>query len=231
MTAGPTLRAIRLILVSLAVLGTAGCLSKSSSGFDGDSNQSNVPASTPTPANSAPTISGNPPSSVSVDRAFVFTPTATDPDGDPLTFSVRGLPGWADFDASSGLISGVPGPGDVGMYSGISVSVSDGSLSAALPSFSVEVIASGAATGSATLSWVAPTLNEDGSALTDLAGFRVYYGRQPGGYTNSVTLNDPGATSVVISDLASGEYEFVATAFNESGVESAFSAPASKTIP
>ena len=213
------------------MLGMAGCLSKESSGFDGSGNQSGVPAGTPSPANSAPTISGNPPGSVSVDRAFVFTPTATDPDGDALTFFVSGLPSWADIDTSTGLISGVPGPGDVGMYSGISIGVSDGSLSATLPSFSIEVIAQGAATGSATLSWIAPTLNEDGSALTDLAGFRVYYGRLPGGYTNSVTLNDPGATTVVIDDLASGDYEFAATAFNGAGVESALSAPASRTIP
>ncbi|MDJ0757860.1 MAG: putative Ig domain-containing protein [Woeseiaceae bacterium] len=231
MTARPIINTFRVLLFLPVMLGMAGCLSKESSGSDGGSNQSSLPAGTPSPANSAPTISGNPPGSVSVERAFVFTPTATDPDGDALTFSVSGLPSWAEFDSSSGLISGVPGPGDVGVYSGISVRVSDGSLSATLPSFSIEVIAQGAATGSATLTWVAPTVNEDGSALTDLAGFRVYYGRRPGGFTNSVTLDDPGATTVVISDLPSGEYEFVATAFNEAGIESAFSSPATKIIP
>ena len=219
-----------LLIAVLAMLGMAGCLSKESSGFDGNSNQSSTPTGTPLPANSAPTISGNPAGTVSVDRAFVFTPTATDPDGDALTFSVAGLPRWAEFDTSSGRISGVPGPADVGVYTGISIVVSDGSLSATLPAFAIEVIAQGAATGSATLSWVAPTLNEDGSPLTDLAGFRIYYGRQPGGFTNSVTLNDPGATTVVIGDLAAGNYQFAATAITGSGVESAFSAPASKTI-
>ena len=147
-----------------------------------------------------------------------------------MTFSVSGLPSWAEFDASTGLISGVPGPGDVGLHTGVSISVSDGSLRSTLPSFAIEVIAAGAATGSATLSWIAPTLNEDGSALMDLVGFKIYWGRQPGGYTNSMTLNDPGATTVVISDLAAGDYQFAATAINSAGVESAFSAPASKTI-
>jgi hypothetical protein len=86
------------------------------------------------------------------------------------------------------------------------------------------------ATGSATVSWTPPTTNTDGSPLTNLAGYRVYWGTSPGSYSSSVTLNNPGLTSYVVGNLPPGTYYFVATALSSSGAESAFSAAASKTI-
>ena len=180
--------------------------------------------------NSAPSISGSAPESVVVQDQYSFVPTASDPDGDTLTFSVTGLPAWANFNTSNGALTGTPEAGDVGVYSNIVVTVSDGLLTQSLSPFSIEVVAQGAATGSATLSWVAPTLNEDGSELTDLVGFRIYWGTTPGNYTNSVAVDGAGTTSTVISGLVPGTYEFVATAVNSSGVESAFSGTATKTI-
>ena len=85
--------------------------------------------------------------------------------------------------------------------------------------------------GSATLSWTAPTRNDDGSPLTDLAGYKFSWGKAPNVYPNSVTINNPGITICVIDDLAPGTYYFVAIAFNAAGVESGFSNVASKTIP
>jgi hypothetical protein len=86
------------------------------------------------------------------------------------------------------------------------------------------------ATGSATLTWTPPTTNTDGSALADLAGYKIYWGTTQGSYPNSVTLTNPGLTSYVVTNLVPGTYFFVATALNSAQVESAFSAPASKTI-
>ena len=182
------------------------------------------------PANSAPTISGAPAGSVVAQDPYSFVPTASDPDGDSLTFSVSGLPAWASFDTSTGAVTGTPDNGDVGVYANIVITVSDGSMNASLPAFSIEVVAQGAATGSATLSWVAPTLNEDGSPLTDLTGYRIYWGTTPGSYTNSVAVDGADTTSTVITGLVPGTYEFVATAVNSNGIESAFSGTASKTI-
>lgn len=82
--------------------------------------------------------------------------------------------------------------------------------------------------GSVTLNWTAPTLNDDGSALTDLAGYKIYWGTAPGSYPNSVTINDPDATSYIVDNLAVGTYEFVATSFNTSNIESAYSNPVTK---
>ena len=85
--------------------------------------------------------------------------------------------------------------------------------------------------GSATLSWTPPTQNTDGSPLTDLAGYKFYWGTTPGIYPNMVMTNNPGITIYVIENLEPGTYEFVATAFNAAGVDSAYSGTSTKTIP
>ena len=41
-------------------------------------------------------------------ETVLVTPTASDPDGDPLTFAVSGKPAWANFDSSNGTLAGVP---------------------------------------------------------------------------------------------------------------------------
>ena len=182
-------------------------------------------------ANAPPTISGSPASEVTAGQAYSFTPTAYDADDDPLSFSVAGLPAWASFDTTDGRIGGTPADGDVGVYTGITITVSDGALDADLGPFSIEVLAAQTGTGTATLSWTAPTQNEDGTPLTDLAGYKLYWGTTPGNYPNSVTIDNPGLTTFVVENLVSGTYEFVATAFNTSGVESQFSNTATKTVP
>jgi hypothetical protein len=50
------------------------------------------------PDNSPPTLTGSPEDLVFVGREFSFAPTAADPDGDPLTFTISNKPVWADFD-------------------------------------------------------------------------------------------------------------------------------------
>jgi hypothetical protein len=180
-------------------------------------------------SNSAPTISGTPPSQVNANSAYNFTPTANDADGESLTFSVTGLPGWASFNASTGGISGTPTDANVGTYSNISITVSDTSnASATLGPFSITVNA--VSLGSVTLNWTPPTQNDDGTTLTDLAGYKIYWGTTPGNYPNSVTITNAGMTSYVVDNLVPGTYEFVATSYNEAGVESVYSNPATKVV-
>ncbi|HUG04233.1 MAG TPA: putative Ig domain-containing protein, partial [Steroidobacteraceae bacterium] len=76
-------------------------------------------------ANTAPTISGTPPTSAREGLAYSFTPTAADADGDTLTFSIVNRPSWASFNTSTGKLSGTPGTGTVGTYSNITIKVSD----------------------------------------------------------------------------------------------------------
>ena len=178
--------------------------------------------------NSPPQISGTPATSVNEGQDYSFTPSATDADGDTLTFSISGQPAWANFDEATGSLTGTPSAADVGVYANIVISVSDGQASGSLPAYSISVEA--ISLGSATLSWTAPTENEDGTPLTDLAGYKIYWGTTPGSYTDNATIDNPSVTTYIVENLAPGTYEFVATAFNSTGVESRFSGTATKTI-
>ena len=80
----------------------------------------------PGPTNQPPTISGSPATSVTVAQAYSFTPSASDPDGQALTFSIVNKPSWAAFNTSTGRLSGTPAAANAGTYSGIAISVSDG---------------------------------------------------------------------------------------------------------
>jgi hypothetical protein len=179
-------------------------------------------------ANSAPTISGTPQNSALVNDQYAFKPTASDPDNDPLTFTAQNIPAWLTFNAADGSLVGTPSAGDVGTYSNLQISVSDGSHTTSLPSFSVSVTDAG--NGTATLSWTPPTTNNDGSQLTDLSGYRIYYGKSADDLSTIIPLTDAGLTSYVIEGLGSGTYYFAITATAASGSESDKSQVVSKTF-
>jgi hypothetical protein len=184
-------------------------------------------------APSGPSISGTPATSVTAGSTYSFTPTTGNPGGRTLTFSVQNKPAWAAFNTATGMLSGTPVAANVGSYSGIVLSVSDGTSSAALPAFAIAVNAAstGTTTGSATLSWTAPTQNIDGTPLTNLAGYHIYYGTSAGSLSKVVTIASPTATSYTIGNLTSATWYFGVTAYSSTGEESAVSNVGSKTIP
>lgn len=83
---------------------------------------------------------------------------------------------------------------------------------------------------SATLSWTAPSDNSNGSALTDLAGYHIYYGTTPGALTNTVNITNPGTLSYTVTNLGAGTWYFAISAYTNSGLQSAMSNVGSKTI-
>jgi hypothetical protein len=91
------------------------------------------------PENNPPTIAGAPGTSVQVSQSYSFSAQASDPDEDPLTFSIANKPTWASFDAKSGRLTGTPGTSNVGNYANIVISVSDGRAAAALEPFAINV--------------------------------------------------------------------------------------------
>jgi len=178
--------------------------------------------------NSAPTISGAPDTTVRQGGTYSFLPSASDPDGDMLSFSIMNLPRWANFDPMSGRLFGTPDSGDIGLYIDIQIAVSDGQASAELPTFAIEVVAY--ANGAVTLSWVAPTENTDGTPLFDLAGYEIFWGGQPGSYSYSVEILNPGITTYIVEHLTAGTYYFAIKAVTDQGLASSFSNEAMKTI-
>ena len=164
-----------------------------------------------------PVIEGNPNESVVVNALYSFKPEASDPDGDELSFSVVNRPSWASFETTTGLLEGRPDSGDIGTTKPIQISVTDGVNIAALSEFTITVDPVGSA--SLTITWNAPTENEDGSPLTDLAGYRIYYGPAPGKYGDPVDVQ-AGVSSYVIEDLSIGTWYLAMTSVNTGGLES-----------
>ena len=80
----------------------------------------------------------------------------------------------------------------------------------------------------AELSWDAPTQNVDGTPLTDLAGFVLYWGKASRQYSSSVPLDGDRLSYRI--ELAPGNYFFSMTATDADGNESAFSNEVSKLI-
>ena len=218
-----------LMLIALC----AGALSACGGGDEGSTPATGT-AQPPAPVpptgstNHAPTISGTPTASVNASAPYTFTPTAADADGDTLAFSIQNKPAWATFNTSTGRLSGTPAPADVGTYSNITISVSDGKTSTSLSAFAIAVVT--VSNGSATLSWTAPTENEDGSTLSNLAGYRIVYGTSASALTNTIQITNPSVTTYVVENLAPATWYFAVTAVNSTGAESNYSNVANKQI-
>jgi Fibronectin type III domain len=84
--------------------------------------------------------------------------------------------------------------------------------------------------GTATLSWTAPTDNSNGSPITDLAGYNIYYGTDPSNLTESISVAGASTTTYVVTGLSSGTYYFAVAAYNSEGVDSDLSNIGQKTI-
>ena len=174
----------------------------------------------------APTISGKPPSSTLAGRVFDFKPAASDPSGLALSFTVSGKPAWANFNAATGELSGTPAASDAASYP-IVITASNGQAQATL-SFSVAVVLT--APGAATLTWTPPTTHTDGTALSNLAGFHVYFGQQVAALTNRIDVTNATVATSIVSNLTPGTWYFAVAAYDGTGAESGYSNIGSKTL-
>ena len=220
------------VLIALSAVALSGC------GGGGDESTPETgtaqppaplpPTPPPGSTNHAPTISGTPTAAVNASVPYAFTPSAADADGDPLAFSIQNKPAWAAFNTTTGRLSGTPAAADVGTYSNISITVSDGHASTSLSSFAIAVTA--VANGRATLSWTAPTENTDGSALSNLAGYRIRYGTSATSLTQTIVIDNASVTTYVVENLSPATWYFAVTAVNSQGAESTNSNVANKQI-
>ena len=185
-------------------------------------NSGTPPPSSDTPTiggpGGGPSIAGMPSTSVVAGSGYRFTPTAGDSSGAALTFSIQNAPTWATFNTTTGELSGTPTAADVNTYAHIVIGVSDGKTSVSLPAFSISVTEN--SNSSVSLSWTAPTQNANGTALTDLAGYYIYYGTSANQMTQSVKIANPGITSYVLSNLSPGSWYFSIVTYTTANEES-----------
>ena len=187
---------------------------------------------TSAPASAAPqaiTLQGTPTTMITAGSEYSFLPTIS-PNSGLVTFAVTGQPAWLHFDPSTGALSGKPGLADEGTSGHITITASNATNSTSLTPFTIRVNAPTASTGSATLSWSAPTENTDGTPVTDLAGYRVYYGTSAGDLNRTLSVAGGASIKVVVDGLSPGKYYFAVIAYTSSGIDSGQSNVADQTI-
>ena len=118
-------------------------------------------------ADKYPVISGKPKTSITTGSYYSFKPSARDPEGKKIVFSIKNKPSWAKFNGSTGELKGTPTK--AGTYSNISIGAWDGRLTSKLPTFSIKVAASGSSGGTTNR---APTIS--GSPATSVTAGKAY---------------------------------------------------------
>lgn len=176
---------------------------------------------------SSPGLAGSPATTVAAGQSYRFQPRVVNVGkGRSLSFTIANKPSWASFSSSTGQLSGTPTASQVGVFPAIQISLQAGAVHASLPTFSITVVSPSpppTSASSVTIFWQAPTENTDGSVLSNLGGYRIYYGGASGEYSSSIDVSNPGLTSYVVQNLPAGEYFFAVTSYTSAGEESGFS--------
>ncbi len=222
---------IALLTFSLFVAGCGGGASGSGSGSSLDGSPGSPPPSSTSPGNNAPQISGSPATVARVGQAYEFSPSASDPDADPLAFRITNQPEWAAFDPATGRLTGTPPSSAKPLYSGIQITVTDSKTTSALPAFDLTVVAAPAVntppslTGAPTTSVVAgnsyefvpQAVDPDAQALVfsisnkpQWAQFDTATGRLWG----TPTPNDVGVVRAIVIAVSDGAAQVALPAFD-----------------
>lgn len=82
----------------------------------------------------------------------------------------------------------------------------------------------------ALLTWTPPTLNTDGTALTNLAGYRVSWGASATALTQTAQIASPSTTTYTVTNLTAGTWFFGVRAYTTQGSESDLSNVVSRTL-
>jgi hypothetical protein len=190
-----------------------------------------APPAQTTAGNSATVaLQGTPPATATVGDQYSFQPAVTT-NSTTLSFTSTGLPAWLSLDSNSGVLAGTPSASDEGTTGHITITANAGGSTATSTPFTIRVQAPGpGASGSVKLSWLAPTQNTDGSPVTELAGYRIYYGTDPAELTELINIAGADSTSYVVDGLATGTYYFSVMAYNSSGFNSGRSNIADQSI-
>ncbi len=141
-------------------------------------------------SNHAPKVTGIPAPVATMGERYRFQAEANDPDGDGLVFNIENKPLWATFDTATGVLSGRPGVGDVGVTEGIVISVTDGWERDQIGPFSITVREGDGQNSSASIP-IPPDRNREGMIEETF---------ETGDYATS-GFNASGAPPVVTADF------------------------------
>jgi hypothetical protein len=187
-------------------------------------------ATAPSAPSASITMEGTPSTTATVGQQYSFQPKVIS-SGAGISFAATGLPSWLAFNTSTGALAGTPSASDEGTTGHIVITASTAGASATSTPFTIRVQPAPASTAvSVKLSWAAPTENTDGTPVTDLAGYHIYYGTNPAELTLSASVVGADSTTYVVGDLPSGTYYFSVVAYNSAGVDSGQSNLANETI-
>jgi hypothetical protein len=210
------------LLLSATVL--SGCKGGGGGSSAASSNATTPVAANPATSSGKPTIEGVAPKSVPLNGTYAFRPSASDPDGDTLTFQIANKPSWATFNTVTGELTGKPT--QTGTFADVAISATDGTYTASLAPFTIVVEPAGStAVGSnapssgsgVSIAWTAPTERANGAPLTDLSGFLIAYGTSEQALTYSVYIDNPAVDRFVFQDLKPGKYYFAVRAVTAKG--------------
>ncbi len=145
--------------------------------------------------NSAPVIHGFPANVVTIETAYRFIPDADDADGDNLIFNIRNQPDWANFNSSTGALTGTPSLGDAGTTQAILISVSDGLRTTSLAAFNLTVTQANVLDNNQPGTVASGTWLPSGGA--DSYGTQSLYSREVGAtYSYTIPVPAPGSYDV-----------------------------------
>jgi hypothetical protein len=190
-----------------------------------------APASAPAKANNAPTTAPvtltaiNEDSGIRVITQAELLTNASDADGDALNATglviTSGI--GALIDNGNGTWSYTPAANDDTSVT-FAYGVTDGAQQiAGIATMDILPVSE---PGNIRLSWVAPSVRSDNITpllLSEIAGYRIYYGTAPGLYPNQVNINDGSVVQKTLNNMSPGAYYFVLTTIDMDGRESSFS--------
>ena len=129
-------------------------------------------------------------------------------------------------------LSSIEGSADYGNPTSASIKVASATAASSTSSgaTSSSVAAAAGTTTTATVAWSAPSENTNGTALTNLVGYNIYYGTSSNAMTYKIAINTVGITNYVIQNIHTGNWYFAMTAVNSDGSESSFTSPVAATL-
>ncbi len=127
------------ILVGLLLAATLSACWDDGHDGSGSTQASAISSASGTTVTASPIIlNGVPSSSATVGFDYIYRPTVP-ANGRVVTFAIAGLPAWASFDRSTGVLRGTPSINDVGLTGDITIIASDGSNTGSAGPFTIRV--------------------------------------------------------------------------------------------